>query len=90
MLARLNRTQPCIPQSCCFERIGALCASQANGEGGTQRLYTGLLDCIGKTYRSEGVRGFYLGCTANVVRMIPTGAIQHSAYSFLKDAFNCS
>lgn len=63
---------------------------QANGEGGTQRLYTGLLDCIGKTYRCEGIRGFYLGCTANVVRMIPTGAIQHAAYSFFKGMLDCT
>jgi solute carrier family 25 protein 34/35 len=40
------------------------------GEGG-RRLYTGSLDCVLRTVRTEGVAGLYKGLAANVMRQLP-------------------
>ena len=40
------------------------------GEGG-RRLYTGSLDCVAQTVRTEGVAGLYKGLAANVMRQLP-------------------
>ncbi len=40
-----------------------------NGKG---QLYTGLIDCIAKTVKTEGMRGLYKGFTASVGKKINT------------------
>ncbi|XP_071440743.1 solute carrier family 25 member 32 [Hetaerina americana] len=37
--------------------------------------YTGTLDCIRRTWRYEGVRGFYKGLAPNLIRVTPATAI---------------
>ncbi|TDH69210.1 hypothetical protein CCR75_004385 [Bremia lactucae] len=46
-----------------------------NGKG---KLYSGLLDCIEKTMKSEGIRGFYKGWSAHYMRLGP-----HTIFTFL-------
>ena len=42
------------------------------------------MDCIRKTFRSEGIVGFYQGCGTNLVRAVPGVAIQFAVYDQLK------
>ena len=46
-----------------------------NGKG---KLYSGVIDCIRKTMKSEGIRGFYKGWTANYMRLAP-----HTIFTFI-------
>ncbi|KAL4140484.1 hypothetical protein PRNP1_014768 [Phytophthora ramorum] len=46
-----------------------------NGKG---KLYSGVMDCIMKTMKSEGIRGFYKGWTAHYMRLGP-----HTIFTFL-------
>ncbi|KAF4147742.1 Mitochondrial carrier protein [Phytophthora infestans] len=45
-----------------------------NGKG---KLYSGVLDCIMKTMKSEGIRGFYKGWAAHYMRLGP-----HTIFTF--------
>jgi hypothetical protein len=60
---------------------------QINGIGGAAKVYDGLWHCISTMYRTEGVRGFFKGCGANNVRMLPNGVIQFAAFDFFKKVF---
>lgn len=42
--------------------------------------YAGVVDCVVKTARQEGVRGFYRGLVANALRVAPQGAVTLVAY----------
>ena len=42
--------------------------------------YNGTWDCTKQIYANEGIRGFYKGMTANVLKVIPTGAIIFASY----------
>ncbi|CAI5744978.1 unnamed protein product [Peronospora destructor] len=46
-----------------------------NGKG---KLYSGVIDCIMKTLKSEGIRGFYKGWAAHYMRLGP-----HTIFTFL-------
>lgn len=46
-----------------------------NGKG---VLYTGVVDCLVKTARAEGIRGFYKGWAAHYFRLGP-----HTIFTFL-------
>jgi len=39
------------------------------------KLYTGTADCLRKTFRSDGVRGFYRGISYTLVRAVPVAAV---------------
>lgn len=60
---------------------------QVNGIGGSEKMYAGMVDCIRKTFLREGVRGFFKGCGANNLRMMPNGMIQFAAFDFFKKRF---
>ena len=76
-----------LAESCCTRRA-------FTGIGG---CFRGLWRCVSllepvadaNGCRAEGVAGFYRGLGANSIRMIPTGAIQHVAYSFFKNLLAC-
>ena len=57
---------------------------QLNGQGGTTKVYSSVLDCVRKTWHTEGARGFYQGCGTNLVRAVPGVAIQFAVYDQLK------
>ena len=35
------------------------------------KLYIDLRDCIKKTYKNEGILGFYRGCGINLLKIVP-------------------
>jgi hypothetical protein len=45
-----------------------------------QVVYNGMLDCIKKTYRNEGVTGFYKGLTPLLVRQVPASGVFFVTY----------
>lgn len=55
---------------------------------GSAREYTGALDCIAKSYRQGGVRVFFRGITATVVRAFPCNAATLMAYALINRYFH--
>jgi len=53
---------------------------QANGMMGELPVYSGILDCIRKTYKLEGYRGFYRGLHVGWLRVVPGTAIQFTVF----------
>ena len=47
---------------------------QVDGMGGAKRQYTGMLNCFAKSYREEGVRTFFRGLNATLLRAFPVNA----------------
>mgnify|MGYP003884166519 FL=1 len=57
---------------------------QTDGIRGANKVYRGMFHCAATIARTEGVRTFFAGLGANVIRGIPGAAIQFSVYSWLK------
>lgn len=57
---------------------------QLSGEGG-RTLYTGLVDCILKTARGEGVRALWRGLEPALWRQASYGALRYGLYAPIKD-----
>lgn len=47
--------------------------------------YNGLIDCVKKIYKRNGIKGIYAGYITNFVKMIPEVYIQFTTYEFLKN-----
>ncbi|GMH27490.1 hypothetical protein Nepgr_029333 [Nepenthes gracilis] len=45
--------------------------------------YTGAIDCIKKTHKTEGLRGFYSGCATNLFRTVPSAVITFTSYEMI-------
>lgn len=60
---------------------------QIDGSNGSARVYSNVRDIIKKMYQQEGIRSFYKGLGANIVRSIPDVAIQFAVYDALKKLF---
>lgn len=45
--------------------------------------YAGVIDCIKKISRKEGVRGFYRGCATNLLRTTPSAVITFTSYEMI-------
>ena len=60
---------------------------QIDGAGSAPE-YTGMLDCIAKSYRQEGVRVFFRGITATIVRAFPCNAATLMAYALVNRYFH--
>ncbi|ACI64160.1 hypothetical protein THAPS_38111, partial [Thalassiosira pseudonana CCMP1335] len=52
----------------------------------SQREYSGVIDCVGKIWRNEGVGGFFKGCVTNALRVAPSAAITFVVYESVLDA----
>ncbi|XP_030512110.1 nicotinamide adenine dinucleotide transporter 1, chloroplastic-like isoform X3 [Rhodamnia argentea] len=52
---------------------------QEQGQGGRDR-YAGVIDCVKKVYRHEGVPGFYRGFFTSLLRTIPSAVITFASY----------
>lgn len=50
--------------------------------------YKGVLDCARRTASAGGWRMFYAGYTANVIRVVPSGAITLTLYELAKPTFH--
>ena len=60
--------------------------SEATGEIiVVKREYLGVVDCIGKIWRNEGILGFFKGCVTNALRVAPSAAITFVTYEFVLD-----
>lgn len=51
----------------------------------TKREYSGVVDCVGKIARNEGVNGFFKGCLMNAIRVAPSAAITFVTYELVLD-----
>ena len=49
--------------------------------------YSGIMDCVRKIYKTEGIYGLYRGLSINYVKTFPTLAIQFYALDTLKENF---
>lgn len=45
-----------------------------------QVVYDGMIDCVRKTYRNEGIAGFYKGLTPLMVRQVPAAGVFFVTY----------
>lgn len=54
----------------------------------SQQIYTSLCQCSQALYREGGVRSFYKGFTACLIRSFPVNAAQYLVYSFVKNLFH--
>jgi len=60
------------------------CRLQIQAETKKQAYYKGILDCLFKTYKLEGIKGLYKGNIATIFRDIPAYAGQFGGYHFGK------
>ncbi|KAK6157646.1 hypothetical protein DH2020_011894 [Rehmannia glutinosa] len=45
--------------------------------------YAGVVDCIKKVFRKEGIPGFYRGCATNLLRTTPSAVITFTSYEMI-------
>ncbi|KAK2974691.1 hypothetical protein RJ640_021906 [Escallonia rubra] len=45
--------------------------------------YSGVVDCIKKVFRKEGLPGFYRGCATNLIRTTPSAIITFTSYEMI-------
>lgn len=55
---------------------------QEQGHGAKVR-YVGVVDCVRKVFRKEGIPGFYRGCATNLMRTIPSTVITFTSYEMI-------
>ena len=51
----------------------------------SKRNYAGVMDCVTKILKNEGVTGFFKGCITNAIRVAPSAAITFVTYEFILD-----
>ena len=66
----------CISQTATFPIDTVRRRMVLQGENGAKELYKSSFDCARQILAKEGVKGFYHGAMANIVRAIPNTAIQ--------------
>lgn len=54
----------------------------------SKREYSGVLDCVGKILKNEGIRGFFKGCLTNAIRVAPSAAITFVVYEWVLDVLS--
>lgn len=60
--------------------------SEATGEiVVSKREYAGVVDCVTRIWRNEGIVGFFKGCVTNAIRVAPSAAITFVTYEFVLD-----
>ena len=68
------------------QRSQAIEVSEVTGEIiVTKREYSGVIDCIQKILKNEGIYGFFKGCVTNAIRVAPSAAITFVTYEFVLD-----
>ncbi|KAH9306338.1 hypothetical protein KI387_010742, partial [Taxus chinensis] len=50
--------------------------------------YTGVVDCIKKIFRREGIPGFYRGCVTNLMRTVPAAVITFTSFEMIMRFFH--
>ena len=51
----------------------------------SKRNYAGVMDCITRILKNEGVTGCFKGCITNAIRVAPSAAITFVTYEFILD-----
>ncbi|XP_030496280.1 nicotinamide adenine dinucleotide transporter 1, chloroplastic-like isoform X1 [Cannabis sativa] len=49
----------------------------------TEVRYAGVIDCVKKVFRKEGIPGFYRGCATNLLRTTPSAIITFTSYEMI-------
>ncbi|KAL3791012.1 hypothetical protein HJC23_003001 [Cyclotella cryptica] len=71
------------------QRSQAVEVSEVSGEIiVTKREYAGVLDCVGKIWKNEGISGFFKGCLTNAIRVAPSAAITFVVYEWVLDVLS--
>lgn len=75
-----------------IERVKLLVQNQAEmiKQGRLDRPYNGVIDCVGRTFKSEGVLPFWRGNLANCIRYFPTQALNFAFKDKIKLLFKAS
>lgn len=48
-----------------------------------EKHYAGVVDCVKKVFKKEGVAGFYRGCGTNLLRTTPSAVITFTSYEMI-------
>jgi len=51
-----------------------------------KKEYLGVIDCVNRIWRQEGLVGFFKGCIPNAIRVAPSAAITFVVYEGVMDA----
>jgi len=72
-----------------IERVKLLVQNQSEmlKSGRLDRKYTGVIDCTVRTYQKEGIRAFWRGNMANVIRYFPTQALNFAFKNSIRQQF---
>lgn len=72
-----------------IERVKLLVQNQAEmlRQGRLDKPYSGVVDCVVRTYKTEGVIPFWRGNLANVLRYFPTQALNFAFKDTIKSVF---
>jgi len=75
-----------------IERVKLLVQNQDEmiKQGRLDRPYTGVVDCTKRTLAEEGIKPFWRGNLANVIRYFPTQALNFAFKGQIKSLFNVS
>ncbi|CAN4093025.1 unnamed protein product [Withania somnifera] len=49
----------------------------------SEKRYSGVVDCIKKVFRQEGIAGFYRGCATNLIRTTPAAVITFTSFEMI-------
>lgn len=49
----------------------------------TEVKYSGVVDCIRKVLKNEGIPGFYRGCATNLLRTTPSAVITFTSFEMI-------
>mmetsp|Transcript_36468 Transcript_36468/g.79401 ORF Transcript_36468/g.79401 Transcript_36468/m.79401 type:complete len:425 (+) Transcript_36468:98-1372(+) len=67
------------------QRAEAVDISQEGKITVKRREYRGVVDCVSRIWRNEGVLGFFKGCVPNALRVAPSSAITFVVYESVMD-----
>ncbi|KAK9795916.1 hypothetical protein WJX73_001899 [Symbiochloris irregularis] len=60
-----------------------------DGQGGQPRMYTGMLDCLRRTWAKEGLMGFYKGWSMSLAKVAPAAGISWLIFEEGKVVLHC-
>lgn len=71
-------------QTLCYPLDTVRHRMQADGLGGSARVYSGAWDCVRLMAKKEGARGFFRGWLLNTLRALPGAATQFAVFDSVK------
>jgi solute carrier family 25 phosphate transporter 23/24/25/41 len=75
--------------SCAVYPIGLVRTRlQAQGTPAHPQTYTGAMDVVQRTFRREGIRGFYKGLVPTLIKVIPAAGLSYATYDVCKKQMN--